>query len=183
VTIMQMDAGLDTGDMLATATCEIDEATTAGSLHDRLAELGAPLLLSVLEDLPAARSNAVQQNDADATYAAKIDKAEACIDWTLPASLVARRVRAFNPFPTAYTFIAGERIKVWRAHALDVEHSAAPGTLLETGEKTLHVACGTGALALDELQFPGGRALPAVELLKSRGALLAPGQRFTTTAV
>lgn len=183
ITIMQMDAGLDTGDMLATATCAIDDETTAGMLHDRLAELGPPLLLSVLEDLPAAREQARAQDDAAATYAAKISKEEARIDWTLPASLVARRVRAFNPFPTAYAFIAGDRIKVWRARPVELVHDAVPGTLLDAVGGIPLVACGSGALALDELQFPGGRPLPATELMKSRGALLAPGQRFTTEAV
>lgn len=181
VTIMQMDAGLDTGDMLATAGCDIDGDTTAGSLHDRLAALGAPLLLSVLEDLPAACERAVQQDDANATYAGKIHKEEAGMDWTLPAYVVARRVRTFNPFPVAYTFINGERIKVWHARALDIAHDAAPGTLLQSSESSLLVACGSGALAIDELQFPGGRPLPAVELMKSRSSLLAPGQRFANT--
>lgn len=182
ITIMQMDSGLDTGDMLATASCAIDSETTAASLHDELAALGAPLLLSVLNDLPAARGQAEQQNNADATYATKIDKDEARIDWSLPATIVARRVRAFNPFPVAYTFINEERIKVWRAHALDIRHDAAPGTLLESSENGLWVACGSGALAVDELQFPGGRPLPAVEIMKSRSSLLAPGQCFANTA-
>lgn len=182
ITIMQMDAGLDTGDMLATADCKIDGDTTAGSLHDQLAGLGAPLLLSVLADLPAARERAAPQDDAHATYAAKISKEEANVDWTLPADAMARRVRAFNPFPVAYTFINGERIKVWHARALDVAHDAAPGTLLQSNESSLLVACGKGALAIDELQFPGGRPLPSIELMKSRSSLLAPGQRFANTA-
>lgn len=182
VTIMQMDTGLDTGDMLATAGCAIDSETTAASLHDQLAALGAPLLLSVLNDLPAARERAEQQDDAGATYATKIDKDEARVDWSLPATVVARRVRAFNPFPVAYTFINGERIRLWRAHALDIRHHAAPGTLLESRENSLQVACGSGALAVDELQFPGGRPLPAVEIMKSRTTLLAPGQCFANNA-
>jgi len=182
ITIMQMDAGLDTGDMLATATCAIDSDTTAASLHDQLAALGAPLLLSVLNDLPATRQRAERQDDAEATYATKIDKDEARVDWSLPATVVARRVRAFNPFPVAYTFINGERIKLWRAHPLDISHDAAPGTLLESRESGLQVACGSGALAVDELQFPGGRPLPAAEIMKSRSSLLAPGQCFANTA-
>jgi len=181
ITIMQMDAGLDTGDMLATASCELDALTTAGSLHDQLAVLGTPLLLSVLQDLPAARERAARQDDTHATYAAKISKEEARIDWSLPAAMVARRVRAFNPFPVAYTFINSERIKVWRARDLDVSHDAAPGTLLQGSDSCLEVACGRGALALDELQFPGGRPLAASELVKSRSRLLAPGQCFTNT--
>lgn len=182
VVIMQMDAGLDTGDMLATAVCAIDDDATAGSLHDQLAALGVPLLLSVLEDLPATRARALQQDDAKASYAAKINKEEACLDWSLPAPAIARRVRAFNPFPVAYTFINGERIKLWRARALDNQQDTVPGTLLQSRENCLLVACGSGALAVDELQFPGGRPLPAVELMKSRSGLLAPGQRFMNTA-
>ena len=108
VTIMQMDAGLDTGAMLATATCPIDETTTAGDLQDRLAERGPPLLLSVLGELPERQATAAAQDDADACYAAKIDKAEAALDWNRPAAELARRIRAFNPFPVCYTALDGD---------------------------------------------------------------------------
>jgi methionyl-tRNA formyltransferase len=181
VTIMQMDAGLDTGAMLATATCLIDESTTAADLHDRLAALGPPLLLSVLADLPARQAAAQRQDDAGASYAAKIDKAEAALDWSLPAARLARRIRAFNPFPVCFTTLGGERVKVW--HAVTAAGPAgAPGTILASDDRGLLVACGEGCLRLLELQFPGGRRLPVAELLRARADRLAPGARFGTHA-
>ena len=181
VTIMQMDAGLDTGAMLATATCPIDEGTTAADLHDHLAALGPPLLLSVLADLPARQAGAATQDDADASYAAKIDKAEAALDWTLPAAQLARRIRAFNPFPVCFTTLGDARVKVW--HAVTAAGPAgAPGTILASDDRGLLVACGEGCLRLTELQFPGGRRLPVAELLRARAGLLAPGTRFGTHA-
>ena len=117
VTIMQMDAGLDTGNMLATASCAIDRNTTAASLHDQLAELGLPLLLEVLDSLPQHLASGRVQNEELATYAPKILKPEAEIDWRESAELVAGKIRAFNPFPISYTFLGGERLKVHAAHA------------------------------------------------------------------
>ena len=182
VTIMQMDAGLDTGDMLASTRCSIDYETTAGALHDRLAAIGAPLLLSVLSDMPAAQAAATAQDDEEATYAAKITKEEACVDWSLSAQVLARRIRAFNPFPVAYTLVDDTRMKVWSGQAMDIRHDAAPGTILESRGESLQVACGEGVLALRELQFPGGRPLPVAELMKSRAELLAAGKRLRAAA-
>ncbi|KGE04419.1 methionyl-tRNA formyltransferase [Pseudohaliea rubra] len=180
VTIMQMDAGLDTGAMLATASCPVDEETTAADLHDRLAALGPPLLLSVLADLPARQAAAAAQDDSAASYASKIDKAEAALDWTLPAVQLARQIRAFNPFPVCFTTLNGERLKVWHA-VTATGPSGAPGTILAGDDSGLLVACGEGCLRLTELQFPGGRRLPVAELLRARADRLAPGTRFGTT--
>ncbi|HKK22529.1 MAG TPA: methionyl-tRNA formyltransferase [Pseudohaliea sp.] len=179
VTIMQMDAGLDTGAMLATARCPIDEATTAGDLHDRLAGLGPPLLLAVLGELEQRQAAAAAQDDAGACYAAKIDKAEAALDWARPAAELARRIRAFNPFPVCYTILDGERVRVWHA-VTAAGPAAAPGTILASDDHGLLVACGEGCLRLTALQFPGGRCLPVAALLRARAARLAPGRRFGT---
>jgi len=165
--------------MLATATCPIDETTTAGDLQDRLAERGPPLLLSVLGELPKRQATAAVQDDADACYAGKIDKAEAALDWTRPAAELARRIRAFNPFPVCYTALEGERLRVWHA-VTAAGPAAAPGTILASDDRGLLVACGEGCLRVTALQFPGGRRLPVAELLRARAERLAPGRRFGT---
>jgi len=178
ITIMQMDAGLDTGPMLAKHACPIDPGFTSADLYARLAALGPDLLSDVLEDLPRYLANAEAQVDADATYAAKITKAEAEIDWTQPAGVVAQRVRAFNPAPGAYSHLANRRIKIWDARV--ASHTpAAPGTILGNGgDGDLCVACGEGALALSTLQLPGGRAVSAQDVLRGHADLFAPGATF-----
>ena len=180
VTIMQMDAGLDTGEMLATAHCPIDPRATAATLHDTLAELGAPLLLRVLSDLPTYQREASPQDDALATYAGKIHKSEAALDWRLDCGQLERRIRAFNPFPVCYSELDGERIKVWEAvPAGTVTLPGAPGTILRADREGILVNCGTGQLSLQRLQLPGGRVLSAEQLLHARRALFAPGRCFT----
>jgi methionyl-tRNA formyltransferase len=179
ITIMEMDAGLDTGRMLARQSCPIGETTTAGSLHDELATLGAGLLLAVIGDLPAALSQTETQDDSQATYAEKIGKDDARIDWSRPAAEIARQVRAFNPFPVTFTFLGAERLKIWQVSIAAGVPGTAPGTLIEPVAGRPRVACGDGALILETLQFPGGRALPAEALMRSRSAVLAAGQRFT----
>ena len=176
VTIMQMDAGLDTGNMLATTRCAIDRNTTAASLHDQLAELGLPLLLKVLDSLAEHLANGRVQNEELATYATKILKPEAEIDWRESAETVAAKIRAFNPFPISYTFLGGERLKVHAAHAgSDAGVAASPGTILASAPKTIVVACGEGQLHISQLQLPGGKALSAAQLMNAKSALFAPG--------
>ena len=180
ITIMQMDAGLDTGDMLATVHCDIDEHTTAASLHDTLAELGPPLLLDVLANLDRFQSQAVQQDDSLASYADKILKPEAELDWSLPAAEISRKVAAFNPFPVSFTHMDEDRIKVWGATAQSLPGRVEePGTILQTDDRGILVACGKGALRIHQLQIPGGRAMPAADLLNARAAMFQPGKRFT----
>ena len=177
ITIMQMDAGLDTGPMLATAELAIGEQTTAGELHDELALAGAPLLLEVLEGIDEALASAEVQDDSLACYAPKISKEEARIDWQLPADELHRRIRAFNPFPVCWSHLGEQRIKVWES---SVEHaSGAPGTVISAGSQGITVACGENALRLTRLQLPGGRALSADEVLRARAALFAPGSEFS----
>ena len=174
VCIMQMDAGLDTGAVLHRASLPIDDDDTAASLHDKLAELGARLIVEALAKSPLTPT---AQPDQGATYAAKIDKAEAWLDWLLPASQLARQVRAFNPFPGAAARVGGNPLKVWRAEVESVDGiQADPGTVLAADKAGIVVACGQGALRLTELQKAGGKRLPVAQYLG--GSPLAAGIRF-----
>ncbi len=179
ITIMQMDAGLDTGDMLATASCAVDGHTSA-SLHAELANLGPPLLLEVLEKLPQYQAGRQPQDDRAATYAHKIEKHEGLIDWHRPADELARRIRAFNPFPGAHSFLGATRIKLWEASV--IEGAAAggqpPGTIVHNTHGGIAVACADGLLSIACLQLPGGKRLDARELLHARGEQFAPGVRL-----
>ena len=179
VTIMQMDAGLDTGDMLATARCEIGPETTAAGLHDELAALGAPLLLEVLSDLPGHLDRAQQQDDALACYAPKIVKSEAEIDWTRDAFALDRTVRAFNPFPGCFSTLAGERVKIWQTRPVPGRAGPiAPGTILKADRDGILVSCGDGQLWIDRLQLPGGKSLTAEQVLNAGKGHLSAGQQF-----
>jgi methionyl-tRNA formyltransferase len=171
---MQMDAGLDTGPVLAQRAIAIDADDDAGSLHDRLAALGAELMLDTLSQLGAGRALARPQPASGTTYARKIRKEEALLDWSRPALELERAVRAFRPSPGASTSYEGEALKIWRARLCAGDGS--PGTLLEVRGDGIVVACGAGALELVELQRPGGRRLQAAEFL--RGRPLVRGARF-----
>jgi methionyl-tRNA formyltransferase len=183
ITIMQMDAGLDTGGMLATANVPIDGNTTAASLHDQLATRGAPLLLQVLGDLPAYQHRVCIQDDDLATYASKIQKYEAQIDWRQDAQLLERHVRAFNPFPVCFSTLGNDRVKIWQARvASSVVSGEAPGTILQADREGIVVNCGSGQLTIARLQLPGGKPLSAQQMLNARGELFAPGQQFSSPA-
>jgi len=178
VTIMQMDAGLDTGAMLTVARCPIAADETAATLHDKLAAIGAPALIATLQALANGSAQPQPQDDSQSCYAAKIDKTEALIDWRQPAITLDSLIRAFNPMPIAYTELHGERVKIYRC-ALGPVTSAVPGTLIAADREALTVACGDGtSLRLLQLQLPGGKALSSAELLNGRGDLFQPGQRF-----
>ncbi len=168
VTIMQMDAGLDTGAMLRVERIPITAEDTTGSLHDRLAELGGRLIVETLQLAARGGLQAVPQPQAGVTYAHKIEKHEAVIDWTQPALQIARRVRAFNPFPGASSSVQGEVIKCWRCEVLPQAPgpAAIPGTVLAADDAGVVVQCGSGALRLSELQRAGGKRLPAHEFLR-----------------
>ena len=170
VTVMQMDAGLDTGDMLLREPLPIDAQTTGGALHDALSALGARLIVDALDRLAAGTLAAQPQPEEGVTYARKLDKAEARLDWTAEAGALARRVRAFDPWPGTWFEHDGVRIRVTAAEAVPGRSGAVPGTVLDTGPT---VACGTGALRLLRLQRPGRAAMAAVEFL--RGYDLPPG--------
>ena len=165
ITIMQMDAGLDTGPMLLAESTPIRADDSAATLTDRLAAIGARLIVEALREGGAGRLQARPQPAAGVTYAHKLDKREAWLDFSLDAASLARRVRAFDPFPVACARHGATTLKLWRAHAVDGSVAAAPGTVLATGPDGLRIACGSGVLVATELQRPGSRRMGAAELL------------------
>ena len=173
VSIMQMGAGLDTGPVYAQRRHAIAPEDDAGTLHDRLAQLGGDLLLEVLAAIERGEARAVPQPQSGATYAPKIDKAETWLRWDRPALELERAVRAFRPAPGASARLGGEALKIWRSRVIAA--SGAPGSLLEYRD-ALHVACGEQALALEELQPAGGRRMSSAEFL--RGRRIASDARF-----
>ncbi len=175
VCIMQMEAGLDTGPVLLREGFAIGVEDTAASLHDRLAALGARLIVDALARLPLP---AVPQPEDGVTYAQKIGKAEARIDWTQSADVLDRHIRAFNPFPGAQAAFAGQTVKLWRAAA--VRGAGEIGRILEVDRDKLVVACGSGALAIHELQKAGGKRLPVRDFVA--GHPLKAGDRFDVDA-
>jgi methionyl-tRNA formyltransferase len=175
VTIMQMEEGLDTGPMLATATTPISEFDTGASLHDRLGAMGATLLVDTLVKLERGAVQPTVQGNEHANYAAKLRKDEARLDWNAAAALLARRVRAFNPWPVAHTTLDGEALRVWMAHA-ESGGVALPGTVLAADADGIHVQCGQGALRITRLQAEGGKVLDARVFLNGRP--IAPGTRL-----
>jgi methionyl-tRNA formyltransferase len=174
ISIMQMDRGLDTGPVLAAESMPIAADENSASLHDKLAELGARLIVTVLSQLEHAGLSPQPQPVAGASYAAKITKAEADIDWGEAAPVIERMVRAFNPLPGACATIKGVGLKIWRARVSAAE--GAPGTILEVGAKGIVVACGAKSLCVLELQRAGGKKLPAARFLA--GYPLAAGDRL-----
>ena len=176
VTIMQMEAGLDTGPMLLAYAIKVSAGETAASLHDKLALLSGRLIVAALNEI--ATLQPVPQPAEGVTYAAKIDKAEAAIDWRQPAAEIERRIRAFDPFPGCTAQLGDNIIKIWRA--LPTNGAGRPGEVLAVAPQGITVACGAGALQLVELQKPGGRRLASADFL--HGFALAPGQRCTLPA-
>ncbi|MCC6475106.1 MAG: methionyl-tRNA formyltransferase [Burkholderiales bacterium] len=176
VTIMQMDAGLDTGPALLCEPEEIAPDDTAGSLSSRLAALGARLVVEALNRMEQGGLRAVPQDQGAATYARKLDKSEAVIDWKATAARVDRQVRAFNPAPGASCRLADMELKIWLAEPL-AGPAGLPGTIIAADEAGIVVACGEGALRVRELQRAGGRRLGAAQFL--RGTRLTAGLRFT----
>lgn len=175
VTIMRMAEGLDTGPMLARRATPITSRDTAGVLHDRLAVLGAELMVETLAGLERGGGEAEPQNDEEATYAPKITPADAVADWRRPAAETERQVRAMNPWPVVRATCAGQTIRIWEARVV-AGAGGAPGEILRADRKGVDVACGDDALRLTVLQRQGGRRMAAAEFLN--GFPLVPGERF-----
>jgi methionyl-tRNA formyltransferase len=177
VTVMQMEAGLDTGPMLLKVSTPISAKDTGGTLHDRLAELGARAIVEAVNGLDAGTLTGQVQDEALACYAHKLSKDEARLNWSRPAIELERQIRALHPWPICHSNLSGETVKVHAAQLAD--GAGAPGTLLDAGKDGLRVACGTGALLLTRLQLPGGKPLAFSDLYNSRREQFAAGLVFS----
>lgn len=184
ITIMQMDKGLDTGDMLYKLACNIEDTDTTASLHDKLAQLGATAVKTVLADLPSYQAKAEKQDDNLANYADKLSKEEGQIDWNKPAGEIARQIRGMFPYPSTFSFINGKRVKVIESLPLNESQPTdeMAGTIISVGKKAILVACGKDSndqgttLRLTKLQFAGGKALTAEQICT--GNKLNDGDKF-----
>lgn len=175
VTIMQMDVGLDTGDMLYKLSCPITDEDTSATLYDKLAELGPKGLIDTLQQLADNRVQPEVQDEALVTYAEKLSKEEARLDWSLPAAQLERCIRAFNPWPMSWLEIDGQPVKVWQASVIAGPVNAAPGTIIEANKQGIQVATVEGILNLESLQPAGKKAMSAQDLLNSRREWFTPG--------
>ncbi|HBX05354.1 methionyl-tRNA formyltransferase [Leclercia adecarboxylata] len=175
VTIMQMDVGLDTGDMLYKLSCPITDEDTSATLYDKLAELGPKGLIDTLQQLADNRVQPEVQDEALVTYAEKLTKEEARLDWSLPAAQLERCIRAFNPWPMSWLEIDGQPVKVWQASVIAGPVNAAPGTIIEANKQGIQVATVEGILNLESLQPAGKKAMSAQDLLNSRREWFTPG--------
>lgn len=173
VTIMQMDEGLDTGDMLHISHCPIDSAETSASLYAKLAELGPDALINTINRLAKGDITPEPQNDADANYAKKLSKDEANIDWSMDAEQIERNIRAFNPWPVCFTQMSGNTVKIYQANV--VEQSGAAGTVLTSDKNGIVVACGKHALSISELQPQGKKPMAINDFLNGRSDWVTPG--------
>jgi methionyl-tRNA formyltransferase len=176
VTVMQMEAGLDTGPMLLKVSTPIGAQDTGGTLHDRLAELGARAIVEAVDGLEAGTLKGETQDDALACYAHKLSKDEARLDWNRPAVELERQIRALHPWPICHSSLSGEAVKVHAAQLAD--GTGVPGTILDAGKDGVRVACGQGALLLTRLQLPGGKPLAFSDLYNSRREQFAAGLVF-----
>jgi len=175
VTIMQMDEGLDTGPMLFKASLEVDSQETSSTLYERLAALGPQALVEAIDLLAQDKLPAQVQDDAQANYAKKLSKDEAKINWQDDAAHIERCIRAFNPWPVSYFQLEQHNVKVWQATIGSIETDQAPGTIVQADKHGIVVATGQGSICLEQLQFPGKKAMAISDILNSRKALFAPG--------
>lgn len=179
ITIMQMNAGLDTGDILQLSSCPITEDDSGGTLHDRLAEIGAKAILETLHNLDRDKINPVAQDDMLATYAHKLNKKEAQINWQLSAVEIERLIRAFNPWPVAYTRFDETTLRIWQAQALTLDSNtnanSKPGTVLSCDKKGIDISCGEGTLRLLKLQPSGSKAMDVAAFMNGHAKQLPVG--------
>jgi methionyl-tRNA formyltransferase len=179
VTIMQMEKGLDTGPMLHKASCEITTADNAGTLTQTLADLGAQAMLDVLSDLSQMQASASVQDDSLATHAGKIVKADAQLDWQLPANTLVKIVRAYNPWPMAFTFLGEQRIRIAQASVVPLNESVTPGTIIQISCDGIDVATRQYLLRIKQCQLPGGKMLAVADLLQAASKPFVQGQIFS----
>ncbi len=178
VTIMKMDIGLDTGDMLYKLACPITAEDTSATLYDKLADLGPQGLIETLQQLADNTATPEVQDEAQVTYAEKLSKEEARIDWSLSAAQLERCIRAFNPWPMSWLMIDEQPVKVWKASVINGNASAEPGTIIDASKNGIRVATGEGILNLESLQPAGKKAMSAQDLLNSRREWFIPGNRL-----
>ncbi|MDN3697439.1 methionyl-tRNA formyltransferase [Vibrio cortegadensis] len=178
VTIMQMDIGLDTGDMLSIATLPIETTDTSASMYDKLADLGPDALVHCLADIASGNAKPVKQDDELANYAKKLSKEEAKIDWTMDAQAIERCVRAFNPWPMSHFSVAENSIKVWQSRVEPQTTDKPAGTILKADKTGIYVATGSGVLVLEQLQVPGKKAMSVQDILNSRAAWFEVGSQL-----
>ena len=175
VSIMIMEPGLDTGPVILSRSLGIKSSQTAGELSEELSSLGSTTLLEALENLEVLLSNGSPQDEDAVTYARKIHKSEALIDWSLSARTIARRIRAFHPLPGCYTYWEGNRLKIWEAVAETADIISKPGLILRADSSGVRVGCGTGVLSIKTLQLPGGTSQPVSAVLNGSVSRMAPG--------
>ncbi|QSX33709.1 methionyl-tRNA formyltransferase [Shewanella avicenniae] len=178
VTIMQMNAGLDTGDMLLISKLPIEPTDTSATLYNKLAELGPISLIEALSGLAAGTLTAIPQDDSLATYAEKLSKEEAQLDWQKSAAALSREIRAFNPWPVSYFTLNEQNIKVWQAHAEATTSAHPAGTILTANKQGLTIATAEGQLVITEMQLPGKKAMPVADILNARGEWFAEGTQL-----
>lgn len=182
ITIMQMDKGLDTGDMLSIATCDITETDTSQSLHNKLLNIGYPALVDALSQLAQGSATPIQQDHQQANYAHKITKAEADINWQQDANTIVRKILAFNPAPVCYSSLEQKRIKIWDAcvnvAVIDDETHSMPGEIIALEEDAIIVATGKHAIRILQLQMPGKKAMKTAEVLRGSADLFHIGHQF-----
>ncbi|GAA0306588.1 methionyl-tRNA formyltransferase [Psychrosphaera haliotis] len=175
VTIMQMDIGLDTGDMLLIETCDIESTDTSGSVYEKLQQLGPKALVTAVNKIANNDIVAIKQDDNEATYAHKLTKEEAIINWSDSAEQIERNIRGYQPWPVATTQLAENTIKIWQANVVSESTSAAPGTILSADKNGIAIATGNGVLNIMQLQPPGKKPMSASDFVNGRGEWVVPG--------